>query len=214
MDARAPRCVVTGHIDGRAMVLADGPPADPVDVSIARVWPVLRLEGTPAAYHLGAPTDDGRPLTAGGVSVQVMQLPPADWPEAAGWRQSPTQDLQILTAGRLVLGLDHDEVELAPGDTIVQRGARHRMRAVDGPATVLVAHLAPTGGGGVTATVGSGDGSTSGGVRRVVTGTRPDGSSEIVHDGAPARCAPIRPAGRPHRRVADRRSPRTGRAGG
>jgi mannose-6-phosphate isomerase-like protein (cupin superfamily) len=189
------RCVVTGHTDGRAEFVSDGTPTALASLPGATIWRLLHLDGLPRT------ADDGEsepgppiPLVPGGISVQVMQLDGRDdWPEGGGWRQVDTLDFTVIIKGTLVVELEAGATTLGPGDTLVQRGTRHRMRAADGPVRALVTHLAPGDGSPTQLHLRPGTDGTSG-VRRVVTGTDSDGRSMIVHDGEPGFV--FRPGGR------------------
>lgn len=48
-------------------------------------------------------------------------------PDAPGMHTTDTTDYEIVLSGRIILELDDGaEVELSPGDTVVQNGTRHR----------------------------------------------------------------------------------------
>lgn len=48
-------------------------------------------------------------------------------PDGSGFHRTPTVDFAVLVRGALVLEMDDgSRVDLQPGDTIVQRGGRHR----------------------------------------------------------------------------------------
>jgi mannose-6-phosphate isomerase-like protein (cupin superfamily) len=184
-----PRVVETGlDAQRRAGVLADGAAANVIELLGATIVRLLRLDEPPWSL-LGGAVAGGRPepLRPGGLSVQLMMLDP---PKAGGpqpaWRQVETQDITIVLDGELVVELEADgEHVLGPGETLVQCGTRHRLRARGGPVAALVAHLMPS--GSATADrihLGAGtDGSS--GVRRVVTGVDAAGRSQVVHDGEP-----------------------------
>jgi quercetin dioxygenase-like cupin family protein len=122
-----------------------------------------------------------------GVTVLLFQLAASDWPASGGWRQVPTQDITTVLTGELLVELDTGSALLEPGDTLVQRGTRHRMRAIDGPVTALVTHLETSEGAPDPAlTIGRGEQDHDPRVRRVVTGVDDDGRSCVVHDGEPA----------------------------
>ena len=98
-----------------------------------------------------------------------------------------TLDLMTVLDGRIELDMEDGRVQLAAGDTVVQRGTQHRWRVLDGhPCTYTVvmlrpdamapwpaADLAPR---PTAAPAGTGP-------RRIVTGIGPDGRSVIVTDG-------------------------------
>lgn len=193
------RCVVTGSSGGGAAFVSDGPPAAVVSLPGATVWRLLQLDSLPGSADDGEPAPGTpTPLPPRGISAQIIELDPRrpdEWPEGGGWRQAGTLDLTVVVEGALALGLEDAETVLGPGDTLVQRGTRHRMRATGGPVRALVAHLGPGHGAPPLQPLGlrtATDGAS--GVRRVVTGTGPDGRSTVVHDGEPGYV--FRPGGR------------------
>ncbi len=186
MVAPGVRCVVTGIDGGVAVVRSDAAVDGSEPLPGVTVWPLLHLAGPVRGYDDGAPRAAAGRLEPGGVSVQVVERQPGDgWPDGGGWRRSGTQDLTVVASGRLLAGLDGGEVELGPGDTLVNLGARHRLRALGGPCRVLTTHLAPGAGAPVGLAVREG-GDGASGVRRVVVGVGPDGRSSVRHDGEPA----------------------------
>lgn len=112
-------------------------------------------------------------LPAGGSSFWVITFPPdsvlmsPDWnpavagpelgeaspgiaermePDNPGMHQTPTVDYVTVVKGTVVLELDDGKtVELHPGDTVVQQGARHAWRnPTSEPATISVVLLGAT----------------------------------------------------------------------
>jgi mannose-6-phosphate isomerase-like protein (cupin superfamily) len=137
--------VVTGHTsDGVAIVASDDEvdlvPIDDHGSAAMLLW------GRDDTAHF--PDDGSRPPMAapfppvGGCGFSVMQLAPASdavhgfvqdvlapWadPVEAGMHRTATLDYDIVLEGRIGLELDNGtEVELGPGDVVVQNGTRHR----------------------------------------------------------------------------------------
>lgn len=203
------RRVVT-EIDakGRAMWTSDGPPpglvAMPDGLGVANVW---AFEAAPSSVADGVDAL-AEPFTLepppGGMSWRVLRLPAPDprHPREQqfldvpgqdgpgrprGMHATDTLDLMTVLDGRIELEMEDGRVQLAAGDTVVQRGTQHRWRVLDGrPCTYSVvmlrpepmapwpaADLAPR---STAAPVGIGP-------RRIVTGVGPDGRSVIATDG-------------------------------
>ena len=60
-------------------------------------------------------------------------------PDVPGMHTTPTIDFEVVVSGQIVLELDDGaSVTLAPGDTVVQNGTRHRWRN-DGDVPAVVA---------------------------------------------------------------------------
>ena len=129
------RVVITGHdADGRSIVRSDEQLPD---------HGMIRLFTTG-----GDPADIGPP--SGHAHIDSVPQPGAtSWffvdisPEAKmraslasgvagidaeGWHTTPTVDYLLVLNGTVVLMLDTAEVELHPGDCVVQRGTRHAWR--------------------------------------------------------------------------------------
>lgn len=182
MTSFSVRRVVTGHEQGQAVVVSDGPPPGTISAPTGfGVSELLWLDGPPGGPDAGGDRDGGGfPLEppAGGLSARVIRMPAGpDWlrvegddPERPGMHATDTLDLMIVLDGAIVLGLDDGERTVAAGDVVVQRGTRHRWRVSgDAPCTYLVVMLRPD----RRHPVPDLSPSTSGGgeVRRVVTGS-------------------------------------------
>ena len=184
MEMNGPRCVVTGHLHGAPAILSDQPLSDALEHPLGSAWELLWFPASPTRYDEGTPATTRRRLPPGGHSVELLRLEPGRSAQDVGWTHTRTQDLQVVLSGRIRLTLDHTELDLGPGDTIVHRAERHRLRALEDHTTLLATRLAPTTEANVEPVLGQGTDGASG-VRRVVTGNRPDGTSEILHDGEP-----------------------------
>lgn len=139
------RRVVTGHANDRSVVVADEElDGMPLGAGGGHGWVVWGRDDT-ASY----PDDGMEPqLSAmfppvGGCRLSVTQLAPggseafdqfvveelAEWADPArpGMHRTASLDFDIVLSGDLVLQLDDGtEVELHPGDVVVQNGTRHR----------------------------------------------------------------------------------------
>jgi quercetin dioxygenase-like cupin family protein len=62
-----------------------------------------------------------------GSAFRLFQFAPAGQPGASGeFHTTHSIDYVVIVSGRLWLILENEEVELNPGDTVVQRGVPHR----------------------------------------------------------------------------------------
>ena len=57
--------------------------------------------------------------------LKTMRPPGLD---EKGFHKTPTFDVVVLLEGRLILALDEEEIEMAPGDVVVQRSTNHTWR--------------------------------------------------------------------------------------
>lgn len=134
------RRVVTGiDGEGRSTFLSDGP-AHGGD-AWAEVWVTDPTKGLDAVVD----PQDGMTMLeppAGGSAWRVFQVPPdaqmreamargvgaIEGVEADGFHTTRTVDYVMVVEGEIALELDTGEVELGPGDCVVQRGTRHAWR--------------------------------------------------------------------------------------
>jgi mannose-6-phosphate isomerase-like protein (cupin superfamily) len=155
VDIRPVRRVVTGHDhDGRAVVVTDGPAASVLHrpsrpgVALTDLW---ETPGEPSIEVNGDPAD--RPVVlhppSGGTVFRVIQFDPEDQQQlatvdagaafstmgAAGnlvangrhpyMHRTDTVDYAIVLQGSITMLLDDEDVELGPGDVVVQNGTNH-----------------------------------------------------------------------------------------
>jgi mannose-6-phosphate isomerase-like protein (cupin superfamily) len=152
--ARAIRRVVTGHrLDGRSMVLADGPAPNVKQRAAGNASTLLWVtEECPAAVSGAsdrAARDIGVPPPPRGSIFRVAEFPPhtggevrdhatvlRDFgigddvarghpPRHPAIHRTRTIDYVIVLEGEIDLLLDDGEVRLAAGDVVVQRGTNH-----------------------------------------------------------------------------------------
>jgi mannose-6-phosphate isomerase-like protein (cupin superfamily) len=136
-----------------------------------RLWgqddtPVAPQDGTPppahdyfppaGGYRVGTftlppdstPPPEGVDVAAGLAELQATlpRLMDHMEPENPGMHTTVTIDFECILSGRVVLELDDGaQVELGPGDTVVQNGTRHAWRnPYDEPATLLVVLVGAT----------------------------------------------------------------------
>jgi mannose-6-phosphate isomerase-like protein (cupin superfamily) len=203
----AVRRVVTGHDEqGRAVFVSDGtPPNTVVSPAGFAVSELLWLDRPPQTADDGRDREGAFDLEPppGGLSMRVIRFPPvpADAPEEERWIRVDTEDpdrpgmhatdtldFMIVLDGEIVLDLDDGEHRLGQGDSVIQRGNAHRWRVVgERPCTYVVTMIRPEPDHeragrvvGVSAPGAGGDGSW----RRLVAGTRADGTSAAMVDGA------------------------------
>jgi mannose-6-phosphate isomerase-like protein (cupin superfamily) len=136
------RRVVTEEIDGRSRVASDGP-AERIALSqhvwIDDLWMStvddrlgyepgrsdMALTPPPGAIHwriFSVPPDAAGPTTtpraSSGLEVEVDD----------GWHKTDTLDYVVVLDGEVTLVLEDGEVELQPGDSVVQRRTNHAWR--------------------------------------------------------------------------------------
>ena len=139
------RRIVTGHgEDGRSKVVTDESVAHHnFGDSGCHGWAIWGRDDAPTFPDDGAePPTTGSFPPIGGCRASVMRLAPgrteafdrfvadnlvqyAD-PAIAGMHRTPSLDFDIVVSGHVFLQLDEGEVELGPGDIVVQNGTNHR----------------------------------------------------------------------------------------
>jgi mannose-6-phosphate isomerase-like protein (cupin superfamily) len=134
------RRVITGvDAAGDATVLGDGVVTEVRTLSdikgwaIATVWQNDRAPQVPVRSRAEGQEQVAESqllLPAGGVRFLLWRLPPESSGEnPAGMHQTDTLDCVVVIAGRVTLVVgDAGEVELAPGDCLVQGGNLHLWR--------------------------------------------------------------------------------------
>lgn len=125
--------VVTGvNADERSVVVRRGAsptivfPGDDPQAWVSEIW---------VGDAVPADLADDRDLAEGtwqlnpppaGAAFRLFQLPPRDDPGSdSGMHVTSSVDCVVVVSGRLHLVLEEDEVELGPGDCVVQRGTVH-----------------------------------------------------------------------------------------
>jgi mannose-6-phosphate isomerase-like protein (cupin superfamily) len=139
------RRVVTGHTEeGKAIVVSDEDvDLMPIGDGGSAAMLLWGRDGTATFPDDGSRPDMAAPFPSlGGCGLSVMQIAPgsddvhafikdalAPWadPNEPGMHRTATLDYDIVLEGRIGLELDDGaEVELGPGDVVVQNGTRHR----------------------------------------------------------------------------------------
>ena len=112
------RIVCADALDGKSKAIADGP-APLLPDSSTFIW---ATDATPARMRSDAPRVLAPPR--GGSVCRVLTLPP-DSGRSGIAQKTRTLDFCLVLEGEITLILDTEEVHLAKGDTVVQRGTRH-----------------------------------------------------------------------------------------
>lgn len=126
---RIRRVVTSDDAAGRGIVLADGEPTNSVILNGTRITRLWESPGLPAELPLSA--DAG--ATAGnayregftGTSFYVAELPGGARAPSIPMHRNATLDYMAILAGRIVLRIDSQELDLGPGDILVQGGNLH-----------------------------------------------------------------------------------------
>jgi mannose-6-phosphate isomerase-like protein (cupin superfamily) len=146
------RRVVTGiDENGKSVFLSDGP-AHGGD-AWAEVWLTDPAVGVDAVADPNLGMSVLEP-PAGGTAFRVFHVPTdaemrermagstIDGVEADGFHTTQTIDYVMVLEGEIALELDTGEVQLKPGDCVVQRGTRHAWRnRSDGPVKMMAVML-------------------------------------------------------------------------
>ncbi|UCG54691.1 MAG: cupin domain-containing protein [Dehalococcoidia bacterium] len=127
------RRVVTGHTaDGKAVIAND---TEIDSVTIAPGWELIGMWNAsepPVFPNDGSPPEIAGPrpdVPVGGFNFGLFNIPPHTGKGDPGFHITDTIDLGYVISGEVWLELDDGkEVDLRPGDTIVQNGTRHAWR--------------------------------------------------------------------------------------
>jgi quercetin dioxygenase-like cupin family protein len=127
------RRIVTGHLaDGRSVVVSDASVPNVRNMSGAQFDEVWSVASAPAQLGLAPPeepTSESPKIALGsgnGNLIRIIEFASA----RAGGTRSPmhrtrTIDYGIVLEGEMVLHLSDSEVNLGPGDVVIQRGTDH-----------------------------------------------------------------------------------------
>ncbi len=126
------RRIVTGHAaDGRSIVIEDGPIIHVRDLPGAQfdeVWATGAAPEPIALRPLSEPTSAAPAIgpAAGGSTIRMIHFAPrARGGVASLMHRTRTIDYGIVVEGEMVLILSDSEVDLRPGDIVVQRATDH-----------------------------------------------------------------------------------------
>jgi len=132
----APRRVVTGlNAQGKSCVVIDGPVID--HGSPARlVWHTAALPADNSSNEdAGAQRYSFDLMHSGGSNFLITEMPVG---LSRFMHITDTVDYMVIISGRGVLELEDGDVEVGPGDYIVDRGVMHSWR-IDGPEPLTMA---------------------------------------------------------------------------
>jgi mannose-6-phosphate isomerase-like protein (cupin superfamily) len=126
---RIRRIVTSEDASGRGVLLADGEPGNSIVLNGTRITRLWEAPGLPA----GLPLEGDAGATAGnayradfvGTSFYVAELPGGQRAPSIPMHSNPTLDYMAILSGRIVLRIEGREIELGPGDVIVQGGNLH-----------------------------------------------------------------------------------------
>jgi mannose-6-phosphate isomerase-like protein (cupin superfamily) len=128
MEKAAVRRIVTGHKDGKSVVIddADISGQELLGAQIFELWettgtPVTRVDRAKCA----APLAFKMPAQPGDTRWRLVVIPPDDRMQGSRMHRTRTVDYDIVLSGELWMELDDGLVQLKPGDCVVQNGTRH-----------------------------------------------------------------------------------------
>ncbi len=126
---RVRRVVTSEDAAGKAVLLADGEPTNSFELGGTRVSRLWEIPGLPARIPLsgdaGATAGNAYRPDFTGTSFYVCEIPGGARAPKIALHRVPTVDYMAILSGRLVYQIDEREIELGPGDTIVQGGTNH-----------------------------------------------------------------------------------------
>jgi len=123
------RIVTSEDAAGNAVVLADGEPTNTFvmnGVRIMRLWESTTVPARlPAIADLGETAGNAYREGFRGTSFYVAEIPPGSDEADIPMHQQDTLDYMAVLSGSIVLRLPDRDIELRPGDTLVQAGNLH-----------------------------------------------------------------------------------------
>ena len=142
------RRIVTGHIDGKAVVLFDGPAPNrrlrqASGLVSTLVWATDESPAEISGTADRAQRDIGVPPPTNGSVFRVVEFPPAGkemsreavlkemglagqaQSQHAGMHRTRSIDYAVVMEGEIDMVLDDSEVHLVAGDVLVQQGTNH-----------------------------------------------------------------------------------------
>ena len=125
------RRIVTGlDADGQSCILFDGPGGAVTEAGHTRVTALWQTGGAPAD---NSGSDDAAQAFSfafahGASKFLIVEFAPSDALVGPGMHATDTIDYGMLLSGRVDLITETGEVELVPGDLIVDRGVVHGWR--------------------------------------------------------------------------------------
>lgn len=142
MNLRPVRRIVTGHdANGKSVFLSTGeaPQLHHRTGGLVRFHEIWNTGETPAPIYPTEPKEPNErlplriPPDRGGTIIRILDIHPGHVEKIApradgrhpGMHRTETVDYGILIEGALTLLLDDSEVDLLPGDVVIQRGTDH-----------------------------------------------------------------------------------------
>jgi hypothetical protein len=126
---KARRVLTTTGKDGKSQVLADGEPNDTFILNgcrMTRLWQTNAVPGPiPATEDITARGLGGLPRPFSGTRFYTAELPGGANAARIPLHRADLIDYIGVIKGRLTLVLETGELELGPGDTVVQTGNMH-----------------------------------------------------------------------------------------
>lgn len=126
---RIRRVVTSDDAAGRGVLLADGEPTNSIVLNGTRITRLWEAPGLPAALPLagdaGATAGNAYREGFAGTSFYVAELPGGARAPSIPMHRNRTLDYMAILSGRIVLRIESRELELGPGDVIVQGGNLH-----------------------------------------------------------------------------------------
>jgi len=126
---RIRRVVTSEDAAGRGVLLADGEPGNSIVLNGTRITRLWEAPGLPASLPLagdaGATAGNAYREGFAGTSFYVAELPGGARAPAIPMHRNRTLDYMAILSGRIVLKIESRELELGPGDVIVQGGNLH-----------------------------------------------------------------------------------------
>lgn len=123
------RVVTTEGPDGKALVLADGEPANSFVMNgtrITRLWESAEVPvPLPVTHDLGTTAGNAYREGFAGTSFYTAEIPGGTDESRIPMHRQDTLDYMAVLSGRIVLRIEGSEIELAAGDTLVQAGNLH-----------------------------------------------------------------------------------------
>lgn len=123
------RVVTSEDAGGHGVLLYDGEPGNSFELNGTRITRLWETAAVPSALPLtvDAGATAGNAYRAGfhGTSFYIAELPGGTRAPAIPMHKNATIDYMAILSGRIVLRIENRDIELGPGDTIIQGGNLH-----------------------------------------------------------------------------------------
>jgi quercetin dioxygenase-like cupin family protein len=115
---------------GQSCVIFDGPDGIVAGegVTTTLLWQTDEAPASNEGNAEGALEPSSFKVPRGGTKFVLARFPPGAGADSYGMHASNTLDYGVVLSGRLTLVLEAEEVELNPGDFIIDRGVLHGWR--------------------------------------------------------------------------------------